>query len=373
MKHLRRILAGCLLVCLLIPTALAGSCYDPDPYYWQRPHPLTNFQYSPWAEKELETVLGWETIPVEESDLRAPISRGAFAELAAAFAAMEFGSNLDSYLLITSYRGQAEGLNVSPTRLATALDLGILQGRGGDDLGLADNITRQEAAVMLARTYRLYHDAQTEPLTPLSFQDQEKIASWAEADVQRMAALGILNGKENGRFDPLGLYTKEQCLATLARLHTQVPYDGSKADNPFAIQKNLGFVKVWDPSNESYAFAMETEDYFICARVEDRSASGEIGNDSYCIQIVDRDAALRSYPVPILKSASNRGEVRARPENPVLSADGRTLTYTAALDQDAYRTHWKEDGTWAEELLFQKGVYTVTMDLETGKQTYTRA
>ena len=71
-------------------------------------------------------------------------------------------------------------------------------------------------------------------------------------------------------------------------------------------------------------------------------------------------------------SDSFRGVEYARPENPALSEDGTKLTYTAALEEDVYHIEdGVEEADWP--LLFEKGIYTVTMDLATGEQTWTRA
>lgn len=367
MKFLYSIAASCLLAVLLLPTATAGSLYSPDLYYWEQEHPLEHFQYSPWAEESLETFLRWKTIPLGEEDLRQPVSRGDYAEIAAAFTAMEWDSNLDSYLLITACRGDAE-----LTRVDVGVKLGIIRGREDGNLYLNDSITRQEAAVMLARTYRLYHETPEEAASPLSFRDEGEIADWAREDVQLMVSLGVLNGKEDHYFDPLGDFTKEQYLATLVRLKA-VPSDTGKLDNPFRLTPNPGFVRVWERESQ-LCFALETEDFFVCAREPVAlSAESVIGNLDYCIQIADRNGTLRTYPTPILQSASSRGEIHARPENPSLSPDGSTLYYTATLTRDAYRTYFDENANDVEELIFSKGVYTVTVDLASGVQTYTRA
>lgn len=80
----------------------------------------------------------------------------------------------------------------------------------------------------------------------------------------------------------------------------------------------------------------------------------------------------RTYPVPILRSASGRGEIQAEPKNPRLSADGQILFYTATLPADAYRITIDSLGNDSQTLFFPKGVYTVAIDLKAGTQTYIR-
>jgi hypothetical protein len=249
-----------------------------------------------------------------DGDYRLPIERGDFARSAASLVAVEFGSNLESYLLIMNYRGQAErGESFYLSTLDVANNLGIIEGRGEDDWDADSSITRQEAAVMLARTYRAYHGNVPDTLQPLSFADQGDIADWAMDDVRLMNQLGIMTGTEDNRFDPLGSYTSEQCLVTLMRLHEKCPYDGSKQENPFAIPvMEGGFMKTYH--NSILVFAIETDDYYICSY--NSTIGSGLGYQHYSIDIIGPDFILRSYRVPILEEGTPRGGYYARPENP---------------------------------------------------------
>lgn len=354
------------LLLLLFFLAPAAAADELDEYLDQF------YEVSDWALEDVKKAMNLPLLsPNVFLDLREPISRGSFASKAACLVAIEFGSNMDSYLLINNYRGLAENSNYHLlSSIDVARTLGIMEGRGDGDLDLSSTITRQEAAVMLARTYRTYHHTTIpQSMSPLTFADKGEIADWALQDVQLMNHLGIMIGNEWNCFDPRGSYTIEQCLVTLVRLHEHAPYDGSKQENPFGIQKREeGFLKVWDEIG--YAFAIETKEYYICALARPSLGSG-IGSLYYDIQIVDQDFSLRSYPTPILIGSSYRGDIHARPENPVLSEDGTMLVYTATVEDDVY--HIDAYGNQGETPLFQKGVYTVTMDLKTGEQTYTRA
>lgn len=48
--------------------------------------------------------------------------------------------------------------------------------------------------MVLARAYRLYCDEVHDDAEPLSYADSGMIADWAEADVQLMTHLGVMNG-----------------------------------------------------------------------------------------------------------------------------------------------------------------------------------
>lgn len=350
-----------LALLLLIPAAMAAEGTFP-------------YETSHWAQEEVAKAvdLGIVYDPFGSFwDTSDPITRGSFAENAAALAAKELGSDLESYLLVMRYRGQAEDPSFSLRALDVARSLGIIQGRGDGAADAYAHITRQEAAVMLARTYRAYRETVPTVQGSLSFTDRGEIAAWALDDVRLMNGLGVMTGVGEGRFDPLGEYTVEQCIISLLRLHEKAPSDGSKRESPFAVPKpERGFLKTWDDSE--LAFAVETEDHYVCAMMRPSGAPG-LGSLYYDINIIDQDLSLRSYPTPILEwSSSFRGVTHARPEDPAISEDGTKLFYTAALEEDAYHI---EGVVEVEEktLLFPKGIYTVTLDLATGEQTWTRA
>ena len=66
---------------------------------------------------------------------------------AAKLVALAFGADLDTYWNFVSLRDAMAGKTQTPIYT----QLGILQGRGNGDLDQFGTITRQEAAVMLAR------------------------------------------------------------------------------------------------------------------------------------------------------------------------------------------------------------------------------
>ena len=353
---MKKWIAFFLAMFLLAPTALAAE--EEFPYHT-----------SDWAREEVGRAVELDLIydPYDYfSFIQDAISREDFACNAAALVAKGFGINLEGYVFIMNYRGQAEDENFTYSAVDAAVELGILQGTGAGELDLYRAITRQEAAAMLARTYRAYQSEEPDVLEPVSFTDRADIADWALEDVALMSQLGIMNGVGDGRFDPLGTYTKEQCFISLLRLYEVVPFDGAGRENPFSIlEPQPGFLCTF-PNSGYYAFAVESQDYFIFSMVYPYKGWS---NTTYHIYVVNRDLSVRRYETPILKFISFRGAEHGRPENPVLSQDGTSLTYTVTLTEDAYHYDFYE----TPPLLFEKGIYTVTMDLATGEQTWTRA
>ena len=85
----------------------------------------------------------------------------------------------------------------------------------------------QEAAAMLQRTYTCY--ASNLPAAgALTFSDKNSVADWAASSVSLLAQWGVMQGKEQNTFDPLGTYTREQCIVTFMRLYDRAPEGRAK-------------------------------------------------------------------------------------------------------------------------------------------------
>ena len=94
--------------------------------------------------------------------------------------------------------------------------LGVVSGVGNGNFAPNATITRQEAAAMLARL--AYAIGQPLPQSAPTFADNANIATWAVDRVGQVQASGIMSGVGNNNFDPLGIYTREQSIATIFRL-----------------------------------------------------------------------------------------------------------------------------------------------------------
>jgi len=94
--------------------------------------------------------------------------------------------------------------------------LGVVQGVGGGNFAPNNPLTREQAAVMLARLA----NAVGHPLPPSAptFADSAQISSWAMESVGQMQASGIMGGIGNNLFSPGGQYTREQSIVTMLRL-----------------------------------------------------------------------------------------------------------------------------------------------------------
>lgn len=121
--------------------------------------------------------------------------------------------------------------------------LGVVKGREDGTFGPHDPITRQEAACMLERVYRLYAVEESAKAAPFPFPDREAIGPWAAESVDLMAEYGIMEGMEDGSFSPTTGYTREQCYTTFLRLYENMPTSRTRG--------NLEQLTTWEEEREA--------------------------------------------------------------------------------------------------------------------------
>ena len=221
---------------------------------------------------------------------------------------------------------------------------------------------------MMARAYRLYSGEVHDDMEPLAYTDKADIADNAKADVQLMTHLGVMTDVGDGRFDPEGPYSVEDSLVGLYRLY-QNTCVGKKPDQPdiFALtprQKQIAQAY----SSGPYITSAENDATFTIAYNGD---TGYMAPTSVYIWVVDRNGTCHRYQ-NIIKKSSNayRGTGEAGIDKLWLAEDGSKVYFQSTLKDDVY--FYDNNGNRGK-LLFAKGVYTVTLDVATGKQTYTRA
>lgn len=101
--------------------------------------------------------------------------------------------------------------------VATAASLGIVNGYTDGSFGLAQQITRQEMAVIAARVVKVA-GVQVPEVQTVEFTDAEQIADYASAAVHTLGSAGWMNGRSGGEFAPEATATRAEAAALLARM-----------------------------------------------------------------------------------------------------------------------------------------------------------
>lgn len=137
----------------------------------------------------------------------------------------EFASMLARILGIEAQGGASAFEDVPPdssfaSAIQTVADHGIVAGKEKNRFAPHDAITRQEAAAMLVRAYRVaWPGAQAAGSGDawLKFEDRSQAASWAVDSLRFLADRGVLQGTAPTALDPRGDVSRAQAAALLSR------------------------------------------------------------------------------------------------------------------------------------------------------------
>jgi hypothetical protein len=97
--------------------------------------------------------------------------------------------------------------------IGTAAAHGLISGYDQNSFGPDDNITREQAAVIIARATQLETKDQT-----LNFTDAQQIASWALSGVTAAVNKSYLSGYPDNSFRPQGNTTRAEAAVIIAKL-----------------------------------------------------------------------------------------------------------------------------------------------------------
>ena len=219
--------------------------------------PEATFLCSPWAEAEVARALELGIAPNHPEDLTAPITRAEFAQVAMDFSALQYRCPVEDFFKLSIAHYQKQDPNyVTLTSfedcdlktVSQARFLGIINGVGNNCFEPDRTINREEAAVLLLNTYRVYtgdlYAAESQVLPQagaLTYADQESIGSWAVDSVSLLGQWGVMKGLTETEFGPYHNYTWEQCIVTFLRLYDNAPASighGGKSLCPYP-QKQL--------------------------------------------------------------------------------------------------------------------------------------
>ncbi|MCH5212949.1 MAG: S-layer homology domain-containing protein [Oscillospiraceae bacterium] len=171
---------------------------------------------SDWAKEEIEHAIKLEIVPeLLQKNYTQNISRAGFCNLAAALIEGCTQMNLDDFAAQHS-NVQPEFTDTSDYTIKACARLGIVTGYDDGSFRPDDDITREQAAAMLARCARTL--GMTDKPGMFAFNDRDAVSPWAINNVRFVKANEIMNGDENDNFMPQATYTTEQAIVTFYRL-----------------------------------------------------------------------------------------------------------------------------------------------------------
>ena len=169
-------------------------------------------QPSSWAAVQVNAAIAANLVPSNlQSKYTQATTRAEFCGLAVALYENVTGKT------ITDRETFDDTKDVNVEKMAA---IGVVSGVGDNKFAPDDKLTREQAAVMLARLA----DAIGKPLAKkaATFADNASISSWAIEQVGQIQAAGIMGGVGNNTFAPKDPYTREQSIITIMRLYDVV-------------------------------------------------------------------------------------------------------------------------------------------------------
>lgn len=161
-----------------------------------------------WAHESINEAFLIGLIPTAlQSNYSASITRAEFASLAVTLYETVTGTEITGYMQFS---------DTNDVYVQKAGYIGVVTGIGNDNFAPNNTLTREQAAVMLARLAYVLG----QPLSAYypTFADNAQISAWAVDAVGQMQLSEIMGGVGNNMFAPLGDYTREQSIVTILRL-----------------------------------------------------------------------------------------------------------------------------------------------------------
>ncbi len=167
----------------------------------------------------MEEAIGKKLVPKAlQTFYRADITREEFCEIVMEVLKALAEEREDLKKLLDGASEEAVFDDTSNPAVMKAYRLGIVRGVGERVFAPKRSISRQEAAKMItnlcAEVFRTEVQAKE-----TSFADGDKIAGWAEDAVRFVFQQKFMNGVGSNRFQPAGVYTREQSILTLLRVY----------------------------------------------------------------------------------------------------------------------------------------------------------
>ena len=100
--------------------------------------------------------------------------------------------------------------------VVAAFTANVITGNGDGTFCPDNNITRQDAAVMINRV--IISKITKSEVGKTDFTDSDKISSYAKEAVKNLSSNGIINGYEDNSFRPLGYISRAEAAVMISRV-----------------------------------------------------------------------------------------------------------------------------------------------------------
>jgi len=160
-----------------------------------------------WAEKEISYLIKNAVVTGDDSGLRLKdsISRAEFVALLVRALNLEATENTVEFTDVSDAEWYEQYVKIASSN-------GIVGGADGM-FRPNDTITREEMCKML-----VIASGNTAEEAELTFTDKDRIGDWATTYVAKAVSMGLMNGMDDGNFNPKGNALREQAFAVIYRI-----------------------------------------------------------------------------------------------------------------------------------------------------------
>ncbi len=162
-----------------------------------------------WAQDMVHTLVGKGIISKNTERAFRPMDNISREEVVKMLVTVVGSHNADAKSTLTDVSAS----HWATSYIATAQELGIVQGNADGTFGLGQQISRQDMAVMIFRTFKLLGIDLASGNT--EFSDAANIAGYAQEAVSALEKQGILNGMGDGTFAPANNATRAQAAKVI--------------------------------------------------------------------------------------------------------------------------------------------------------------
>ena len=171
---------------------------------------------SSWAYPDVLDYYLAQLLPVSLcEDFQSPITRGELARMLYQFVRNTQG--WDAMVIDNPFTDIASSADL--LAILRCYSVGLMEGTSDTTFSPDAPVTREQAAVVLARLTELLDGAAPEPAAA-SYRDEADIHDWAAEAVGAMTGAGVLQGVDGGAFSPRTPMTLEQMIVALYRVYS---------------------------------------------------------------------------------------------------------------------------------------------------------
>lgn len=204
---------------------------------------------SSWAADSVNRAIELDIVPEQfKLDYGKVATRAEFCALAVALYEKITGEEINDRLTFAD----TKDVNVEK-----AAAIGVVNGTGNNNFSPNSQLSREQAATMLARLAEALNKplAKQEP----AFSDNKSISTWAFESVGQVQVTGVMGGVGNNNFQPKGPYTREQCIITIVRIYNSIVNTASEGINYKAWALGCSAILATRNGYEPYQFGMFTK------------------------------------------------------------------------------------------------------------------